>query len=139
RSNVVAFDIATGAERWRFPVGNGTDVTGLAVSNGLVFATDVLKHAVFAIDAVTGQQVWRLPSTVGTTGPVIIGDTLIYNDNVMRAVDAQTGDPLWSNSVFTFSTPAIDGKTLYVVYGSLYAIDPQTGSVLWTFLTETDS
>lgn len=135
--SVEAFVASTGHRLWSVSVGARTGTTGLAVSGGLLYVTDVLQHAVYALDRGTGELVWRNDETGGTAFPVVVGDDLIYtvDNGPVVAVDAATGALRWSTRLQGNlpSFPAVDGSTLYVGddAGFFYAIDVLTGVILW--------
>ena len=58
---VRALDVATGAKRWEYRApGVNTQHSGvLATAGGLVFG--LAEGALFALDAATGQELWRVP------------------------------------------------------------------------------
>jgi outer membrane protein assembly factor BamB len=53
--------------------------------------------------------------------------------NGIHALDAKTGQLIWSNSILTdlSSSPVVANGVLYVAGGSMYALDAATGVVLW--------
>jgi outer membrane protein assembly factor BamB len=138
RSSLDAFDQATGTRLWSFPLGTNTTATGVARWKNLVYVTDVDRHAIFAIDATTGKSIWHLDSTIGTHGPTVIGNVLLFEDfNALRAVKAMTGAPVWTAELpaTSFSFPALADGTLYVggFDSKLHTIDLATGTLGWFF------
>ncbi len=134
RMRIFALDAASGEERWSFkPTIDGRDPGGKHRNRGLMYWSDgegdarvyaAMKHALFALDANTGQPVeqfggqgWidlrehlgRDPETlsVGLTTPgVVFGDLLIIGSITseglpsapgdIRAFDARRGELRWS-------------------------------------------
>jgi len=135
---VLAFDVRNGRRLWTFPLGMNSSVTGIARWHDLVFVTDVLDHAIFAVDAATGTEVWTQSFGAATTGPTVIGDLLLFEGfGQLRAVRPATGATVWTATSLvglTSSFPALADGVLYVGTdtGKLYAIDLSTGTVLWS-------
>jgi outer membrane protein assembly factor BamB len=122
----------------------------------IVFGSSSPEGAVYAVDARTGQKVWRFQtrieydSDVGA-GPTIsapgvngFADGVAYvagKSRILYALNLRTGAPIWS---FDFaadhpdvldparSTAALVGRTLVVGSGAgVYALDAVTGAKLW--------
>jgi outer membrane protein assembly factor BamB len=119
------------------------------IVQGKVFVTvsDVTAYGtkLYALDAATGTTVW---------GPVELGGTYFWSnaayehgrvfavnfDGRLRALDAQTGEILWSVQLpdqHAFSSPpTAGGGTVFVggagIGGTLYAVDERDGSIRWT-------
>jgi outer membrane protein assembly factor BamB len=122
--------------------------------------------AEYALDAVTGAEVWRfgtyqqdgadwdVGSGAAVSAPGVNGlaDGAVYftgKDGFLYALDLSTGAPLWS---FNFGgngpgvppvttdaldTPALQGTTLvFGERGGVYAVNAVTGAVLWHTLTD---
>lgn len=88
-------------------------------------------------DTPTTSWTAALPVMDGTT-PIFAYGAIIYADGdlgVFRAVDFQTGKPLWGvdGPQVGLETPAVCGGVLYLCTddGCLYAASPVTGDVLW--------
>src|SRR5581483_1087502 len=109
-------------------------------------------NGVHALNPMTGDEVWTLPSPgVGTgqtpTGVMVVDKTiLIYGNGQILAFDATNQHPLWSQKQF-YAIQNLkvsdDKRTLYVallnnIEGSapvpvVVALDMQSGPVRWTF------
>jgi outer membrane protein assembly factor BamB len=122
----------------------------------VVFGSSSPEGAVYALDARTGERVWRFPtrvefdSDVGA-GPAIsapgvngFADGVVYvagKDRVMYALNLRTGADLWAFDTAadqpdvtdpTRSSAALVGRTLVFGTGSgIYALDAVTGAKLW--------
>jgi outer membrane protein assembly factor BamB len=78
-------------------------------------------------------------STIGggvAAGPVV-ADGMVYfgaNDGTLNAIDAITGQPVWSTPVGGIQyTPTVVGGVIYFIVGSsLYAYNALVGSELWS-------
>lgn len=92
-----------------------------------------------AVDARSGQRVWRVPvkgkvrSTALSLGQMIIFGTW---GGELHAVDRLTGKDLWVKDMKApiTSTPTLIGPTLVVGSrgSALVGLNPQSGAVLWT-------
>jgi outer membrane protein assembly factor BamB len=144
-NNFYALDAATGRQKWMvaFARGSGSCQSVPVVRDGVVYVTgsvlrkpaDAYQPAsyyrhLFALDAVTGKERWRYPSTpagnngVCFTQPVVTDDTFFAVDTVtLYAVNLSTGRDRW--------TPVevrrpVDGRERSVEVGGLV----DAGSVL---------
>ena len=84
-------------ERWS--AGVGWDVRTPAVVDGTVFAPDA--EGLLALDGKSGQKLWRFaPTEQPWPSPPAVHDGIVYvsllDDDTVFAVDADTGDELWS-------------------------------------------
>lgn len=162
--HVVALDLATGSERWRFDLPAGAAAERALVSEGRVYvgtsypsegATDA--PVVYALDQETGTLAWRTVLDPGTrlqwSPPVLAGGLLMVTDAPSRAgraptahvhgLDAATGRPRWRADLgsdvsgFHEVWPLLTRDTAYVAVapGSLVAVDLATGAVRWRLLS----
>ncbi|MBY0587242.1 PQQ-like beta-propeller repeat protein [bacterium] len=103
-----------------------------------------------------GLQVhWKKELGPGYSGPLVVADTVYVaetegeKDEVVRALDRETGNERWrnqwqgsmkvpffakENGDWIRSTPACDGETIYVggMRDMLVALDTKTGQIRWT-------
>ena len=145
RTEVIALDVATGAERWQikldadgFDWGNAS-VGAPAIAHG-VLVVPTLYDALVALDATTGSELWRLAATTGplrTThyrgaraagfeaSPVITDDVAWAADTAGRlsAVELRTGVVLWHGEL---ATPVLAGLA---VAGGWLVVASYDGSV----------
>ncbi len=111
---VHALDRATGEVKWT----KAYDVpsvgpNGIAVAYGLVFGGTGFNREAFALDAATGEEVWRIQ----------------LSPNSRERVD---GCPsVYNNTVYVSTCPSYSGGNR----GVLWALDCLTGEVLWYFDT----
>jgi outer membrane protein assembly factor BamB len=144
-----AFDAATGARRWRHQIevtGDLEDATfggGAAYSNGRVYATNGVGDVV-ALDAQTGNQIWR----VKPAGPLRGAPTIAFNevfvmtqDNQVFALDTDDGGIVWQRAaasgqsgVFGVAAPAAGQGTVVAGFstGELVAYRYENGRELWS-------
>jgi len=114
--------------------------TSPAVAAGMVFWTDFAGGMIYANDAFNGTLLWARAVPGGgwaTEGPTYWAGMLFCVDDYggILALDAFTGDEIWSTSIWTaiYSAPAVLDDKLFVVdaWGTLYALDPFTGEQVW--------
>jgi sulfocyanin len=128
------------------------------VVDGVMYATTA-GSKVIALNAVTGQQLWRYEPVLATTiiccGPNNRGVAVYANhvfvatlDDRLIALDQRDGSVAWQTQIDDPTTgysetaaPLIaDGKVIvgtagaeYGIRGYIKAFDPQTGKLLWTW------
>ena len=97
------------------------------------------------------EELWRREVGAGFAGPVVAGGRLLFfhrvgNREVVEALDADTGEPIWRYDYpttyrddFGFdegprSAPVVAGSRVYTfgAQGQLHAIDLETGVGLWS-------
>jgi outer membrane protein assembly factor BamB len=136
------------------PPAFATDVNGRKL---VVFGGSSPEGAVYALDALTGQRVWRFQTETFTAdqdvgaGPTIsapgvngFADGVVYvagKDSILYALNLRTGSKIWEYRIrneapgATRSTASLVGRTLYVGNGApvqLYAVDAITGTKVWS-------
>ena len=126
------------------------------VNDGIMFVTTP-DAQVIAIDASTGEQIWRyqrqMPEGVVRShrtnrGVGLYGDKVFFttHDAVVQALDAMTGEVVWETSVadyragyyMTMAPLVADGKVMVGasggergIRGFVAAYDPDTGDEIW--------
>ena len=149
---------------WNFTI-LGSEAFGSAISNPIII-NDIVYfqdgHAnTAAIFLENGTVKWYYQSNgslfLGPNGPAVgWGKVFIAKDVYsMVALDIQTGEEIWNNTISNIATTGIDIQpTVYnnMVYistvpgigdiyyapggiGVIYALDQQTGDILWNFST----
>ncbi len=146
---------------WGFSTGE-TKVHEAApiVNNGVMFVTTP-ENQLIAIDAKTGNLLWRFHKSrpqgaivphETNRGVALYGDKVYFcaGEAVLVAVNAKTGEEVWSTSVadnkagyYTTLAPLIaDGKVMvgasggeWGIRGFVAAFDPETGKELWRTYT----
>jgi outer membrane protein assembly factor BamB len=149
----LAFD-QKGADRETCPLAEGGTQAGFlglsrAVDNrilGGVTVTDGVAYVglasggVYAVDAGTGQALWRFDAERDVWGAPRWANGSVYVaslDHKLYAIDAETGVKRWDRDLGAAlaGTPSVstDGETLYVgTFGSkLLALDAATGEQRW--------
>ncbi len=164
---VLSVSAATCAIQWAFsgyPVVSGTwdplayaiDATGKPL---VLFGSANPDDAAYAVDAVTGAEVWRFQTsgvgdfdigsglTISPPGGNGFADGVAYvpgKDGFVYALDLTTGAKLWAASLGSsagapnqsISTAALDGTNL--VFGNavgVYDLNAATGAVVWIYQT----
>ncbi|MGQ7275154.1 outer membrane protein assembly factor BamB [Marinobacter sp. V034] len=127
----LAFDAQTGEKRWQYdgviPVlsfrGNATPTVG-SETTLLAFASG----QVFALLTETGQPVWQyavgepagrteLERLVDVDGTPVLKDGVVYvvgYQGKMAAVDARSGQELWSRNASSFQSPTLGYGNIYI-------------------------
>ncbi len=149
QGNVYAVDGVTGAIKWSYKPGYGSQQRrGAAIGNGLLYTTFAGRR-IEALDINTGAKVWSvtLDSSLGGVGPVAMTywDGMVYvgsannSFNSGIALNATNGAVVWS---FQGVAPPSD-PAAYATWGGgpqagaapwmHPAVDPITSTVFWTF------
>jgi outer membrane protein assembly factor BamB len=144
---VSAFDLKTGALKWRFTTASvvnssPTVVNGVLYIGSGVFGKDNKK--LYALNATTGVKRWEYiieESTAGYSSP-IVADGIVYigSGSTLYAVDAASGAKKWdvkpeANNLI-YSGPVVATGFVYLGIGKkLYAFDTATGAKKWEYDT----
>jgi alcohol dehydrogenase (cytochrome c) len=139
--------------------------TSPLVANGVMYVSTSFDH-VFALDARTGEELWRYEHKLGpistyccgpnNRGVALYGDRvyLATLDSKLVALDAKTGKVAWQSDIAnpedgyseTMAPTAVDGKILigtnggeYGIRGFVKAYDAKDGKLLWTFNTTAEN
>jgi outer membrane protein assembly factor BamB len=138
-----------GTEVWSFEA-NGT-VAAASVAGGVIYV-GTLQKAVYALDALTGKQLWRHLMGNGETQYLWAASDVVIAANGYNgvegtgflggvyALDPGTGKLLWSaDAPYVFGLDVV-GDVVYaataikdVFTGGVTALDTRTGELLWTF------
>ena len=135
--------------------------TAPIVVGGVMYVTTSYDH-VYALDAVTGNELWHYKHKMGpistyccgpnNRGVAISGGALFLGtlDAKLVSLDAKTGKLLWEQQIAdpekgyseTMAPTVVDGKVLigtnggeYGIRGFVKAYDANDGKLLWTFYT----
>jgi outer membrane protein assembly factor BamB len=144
---------AAPTERWRFAVPfdqndpNAELLTDLLVlswpmvADGVVYAGG-LDGALYAIDAGSGAQRWRLETgAIGSVAAPVLADGVVFvgaQDGLLLAVDAASGEERWRvelgpGSVANLPLPAVADGVVYAGGGEgiLLAVEAASGQERW--------
>jgi outer membrane protein assembly factor BamB len=157
---LIGLELATGRERWRFPLAadqgpeSGT-IAGGTLFVGTSFPTEgnVDPPVVYALDVASGRQRWRAVLDPGTDlqwagpvvddGQVLVADTLSHQGSAhashLHALDAATGQRRWKTDLhapaqgFFNDQPVLAGGQAYLptASGMLLAVDTRSGREVW--------
>jgi alcohol dehydrogenase (cytochrome c) len=146
---------------WIFATGEGrVHESAPIVNNGVMFVSTP-NNQVLAIDAKTGNQLWRYrrPRPAGATVPhetnrgvALFGDKVYVGagEGVLVALNAKTGREVWTAPVgdnkasyyITLAPLVAGGKVMvgcsggeFGIRGFVAAFDPETGKELWRTYT----
>jgi outer membrane protein assembly factor BamB len=99
KGTVVAVDVASGKTRWRHALGPAEFAPAPVSANGVILAGLPDGGGLYALNAVTGKQLWSAPVNGGVNaGPVVAGG-VVYTGSTDGMLDARrvtTGNKLWS-------------------------------------------
>lgn len=135
---------ADGAVDWRFYYWFSWVESSATVNGGVAYIGSSDSGMVFAIDAVTGREIWSFDTAGSPWGSPAVTDDRVYIGSVgvrgyfiahkpgFYAIDRATGEPVWwypvehpeNRKMAGFvSSPATDGKRVYVggLDGMVYA------------------
>lgn len=134
----------TGQRVWAFKPSPGFKMNGTpAVGEGVAYFTHVPDWSsvqVFALDAFTGEVLWSVQLTGYTTGCLTLHEGVLYLptfNNSLYAIDAGTGQTLWTNSDaasgYWDSSPVYVDGMLYICGndGVVRGINAGTGVTEW--------
>ncbi|MFD5424037.1 PQQ-binding-like beta-propeller repeat protein [Streptomyces sp. NPDC127084] len=145
-TRVLCVDTASGQVRWHFEVpavflSPPAFVPGPAVTGGGVYLADYLG-TVYAIDAATGKDRWRIATESRTSiDPVLVADGNVHvgSGSALYTLDAVTGTPKWRFAAAgeVIGAPVVaDGR---VHFGAadhvLYTLDASGGQLRWKLAT----
>jgi outer membrane protein assembly factor BamB len=118
-------------------------IGGVTVTGGVAYV-GLASGAVYAVDAATGQDLWRFQAARDVWSAPQVAEGVVYVaslDHRMYALNAETGAELWSQDLGAAlaGTPTLsaDGETLFAgTFGSqLVALNTADGSEKWTKAT----
>ena len=151
RGALTAFDLQTGAVRWRWTGGAPAYASPVAATLGGVrqIVTQSRTHVV-GIAAAGGRLLWQIPFTTdydqNAVTPLVWRDLVIYSGlargtHAVRPIQ-QNGvwrvEEVWSNRDISMymSSPVADGDVVYGLShrnrGQFVAMDARSGKLLWS-------
>jgi outer membrane protein assembly factor BamB len=143
---LIAFDPATGAEKWRWSEdGPGYSSPVIVRAGGRDQLVTQTEQHIVAVDPENGKTLWTLPFSTpykqNSVTPVVFDDLVVFGGTRQPsfAVRLGAGAPqkVWESTDATLymSSPVRVGDRLCgfteKLRGALYCMDPQTGKVLW--------
>jgi len=143
--------------RWRFRLRAHGSSFGAVTANPIISGNTVYiqdtTSSVYALNLETGALRWKHALAAPNDGPngVTVSGSRVFGatDTTVFALDAATGQPLWSRRLvnrfeqFIGVAPVVDRGRVYVSTqgfppggrGALYALSASTGRVVWRFAT----
>jgi outer membrane protein assembly factor BamB len=146
---VVASDLATGAERWRYQLAPSAThkaratFSGATIVDGIAYVGNQQELA--ALDVRSGRPLWTTvpvpdgANTQSAAAPLVIGDLVLgtfeRDHGGVIAFDRQTGARRWAlvgETVAIKASPVSDGKHVFVVDGKDEVLAPALdGTIAW--------
>lgn len=144
-SALAAYEVSTGRECWRLPVGVPT---GAVYADGRLFVgfDEGTDGFVAAVDAPSGRIVWRYdirngaPNAWPNPSEPALGDTAVYvaDGQEVVALSSATGEVLWRSTQGGVGSagPAFEDGVLYVplLGRGVSALDAATGATRWAWV-----
>lgn len=146
-----ALDGATGGEVWNhevFAEGAGVLASTSPAASGDLVIVPYTNGDIYALRANNGRPVWNdsltrtgsadtLSSINDIAGrPVIDGNIVFAISHAGRfvAIDARSGERIWTRDLAGVQTPWVAGEYVYVtgMDGNLYCFEKMTGRVAWS-------
>jgi outer membrane protein assembly factor BamB len=136
RGDLFAVDVQSGDLRWQAHLGDYVSKSTPAIAGNTVVVAG--GYALFAFNAATGEQLWKLPvQYAAQSSPTIDGSVAYVASQTGRvyAVDIASGAQIWSYNAeaVIFSAPAVSGPYLYVGTdsGVVHALRIDRGTAVW--------
>lgn len=112
-------------------------------ANGKVFFGTPGRF-VHALDAATGEELWKFELGAAVSGAPEFYKGRIYigqqgGENDFYCLDAETGQPIWSQSVgWVWGSACVDNGQVFIpeIEGWAYCLDADTGAIRWRYRTE---
>jgi outer membrane protein assembly factor BamB len=153
---IIAFDLASGNEKWRWGA-EGPDYGSPALLTvaGVKQIVTPTEKSIVALAVADGKLLWQRPFPIqgmsyNAATPIIDGQTVIYTGKgrgakavkVEKKGDGFVADDVWSNPDLApqFTSPVLKDGMLFGLSdkGNLYCIDAKTGKTAWTDTTARD-
>ena len=131
-----AFDVATGAQKWQYPIGVDYDSHAI-FANGTVYV-GTNDHYLYAVDATTGKLRFRSLAQSSVHATPIVANGIVYFGcgTKFYALDASTGASKWVKAVsptYLLNSGITGNSAVYLsLQGGLTALTADTGQTLWT-------
>lgn len=126
-----------------------TDLTGQVLASGVGGAWDVPGRLGLlderpaavgigdqAVDPETGEATWTLDGDPSQVRATVFGTLVVVTDPTtgapLSAVDAATGEPVWTSTATSGAVQEHDGVIVVEDEAEVVGVDPADGAVLWT-------
>jgi len=146
---VIAFDLATGNEKWRW-AGEGPDYGSpvLLTADGVKQIATPTEKGLVGIALADGKLLWQVPfapvkMAYNAATPIVDGQTIYYGGKgrgtkalkIEKKGDGFVANELWSNAELgvQFNTPVLRDGLLFGLSdsGNLFCINAKTGQTAW--------
>jgi len=147
---IIAYDLATGSEKWRW-ASEGPEYASpaLLTVGGTKQIVTLAEKIIVGVGVADGKLLWQLPfapqrRSYNAATPIVDGQTVIYTGagqgakavRIEKQGDGFAAKELWSNPELApqFNTPVLRDGLLFGLSnrGNLYCINAQTGQTAWT-------
>ncbi len=150
KGGVVAYDLASGEERWRWTGDSPAYASPvLMTADGVQLIVAETESRLVALALADGKLVWETPFVAQRMGynaatPAVDGQTLIYSGSSRGTTAVRLGKegdgfaakPLWKNDAISvqFSSPVLKDGFLYGLTGGneLFCLNAADGKTVWT-------
>lgn len=149
---IVALDLETGEERWRFERGGrNPHITAISAGDGLAYFSahggeEGDQPVLLALAVDTGEERWRVALQVEDPMPgmeeswlsPVAGDGVVYvaaSTGLAVALEAATGQELWRADIEAAKPepPALaDGLLAFLGGEGVIVLDAETGDIAWS-------
>ena len=135
-----ALDTTTGAERWRYNMGDILCATPVWHDGKVIFVTPSGEFV--ALNAKTGNVVWKLQADSSVVGdPIIVGDMLYcsFGKGVLAKIDARVGSVIWrakAGSMHMQCIPAVgEGRVVVSTWeNDVRCYNDKNGKEMWRWV-----
>jgi outer membrane protein assembly factor BamB len=143
---LTAFDLNTGAEKWKW-TGEGPSYGSpvLMTVDGVTQLVTLAERSLVGISVADGKLLWQTPLAAGrynTSTPIVDGAMVICAGQAFKIEkqgDAFSAKDLWKGQApHQYNTPVLKDGMLYGLTGrsNFYCANAQTGEVIWTDMTQ---
>jgi outer membrane protein assembly factor BamB len=145
-----ALDGETGQEKWKVKI-TGQGISGAVAATDRVVYAETWDDGLLALNASSGQEIWRYNTGTHLTGAPTVGYSTVYatNQGTLYALDSQTGKEKWklqvggglytdsviADGIIYFGSSEINLGTVFSGHGNgnLHAVDTNSRQELWKF------
>jgi outer membrane protein assembly factor BamB len=138
--SIRARDASSGSSLWTFNAGAGLYSSPTVVGNTLYCGSGSANPRMLALDKTTGTLLWEHETPIDINTSPCVADGKVFfgtDDQVLRALDAATGNQLWELTVDDcadlYRNPTSGNGIVYIqACSELHAVDMNTGTDVWS-------